>query len=238
MINSRTFQNFALALLLGVSGNVVFINHCSAQRSISVSSFLGKVGTTYTKEVRGGASTYGYSGYSVQLLYSEPVNENTEAIVGLGYHVQNLGFNVSDGSQCCTNTDSITVRASYVSLIFGISWFLDEAKKFSLFLAAQLDNPITNNATGRRRYYVPLSVDIDTLINGKLKNYGHFNFIPTIGLNYQRPVNATYQWGIGCYFQYGITPQWDDHLRTGEGGIRIFLKRNFIKKIVFEQHSS
>lgn len=238
MINSRTIQNFALALLLGVSGNVVFINHCSAQRNVSVGPFLGKVVTTYGNEVRGSASMNGFSGYGAQLLYAEPMTDRSEITVGFGYHVQNLGFNVSDGSQCCTNTDSITVRASYVSLIFGVSWFLDEAKKFSLFLAAQLDNPITNNATGRRRYYVPLSVDIDTLINGKLKNYGHFNFIPTIGLNYQRPVNATYQWGIGCYFQYGITPQWDDHLRTGEGGIRIFLKRNFIKKIVLEQRSS
>ena len=238
MTNERTFQNYALVLLLGVSGNLVFINYSSAQRSISVSPFLGKVVTTYSKEVRGSASIYGYSGYGAQLLYSEPGIENTEAIVGLGYHVQNLGFDVSDGSQCCTNTDSITVRASYLSLIFGVSWFLDDAKKFSLFLAAQLDNPITNNATGRRRYYVPLSVDIDTLINGKLKNYGHFNFIPTIGFNYQRPINATYQWGIGCYFQYGITPQWSDHLRTGEGGIRIFLKRNFIKPIIPEQRSS
>ncbi|HQV52993.1 MAG: hypothetical protein IPI00_10100 [Flavobacteriales bacterium] len=64
-----------------------------------------------------------------------------------------------------------------------------------------------------------------------MSNYGNFNVIPTIGFDYQRPINARYSWGIGCYFQYGLTAQWDDHLPTGEGGIRIFVKRNFIKRI-------
>ena len=79
MTNERTLQNYALVLLLGVSGNLVFINYSSAQRSISVSPFLGKVVTTYSKEVRGSASTYGYSGYGAQLLYSEPGIENTDS---------------------------------------------------------------------------------------------------------------------------------------------------------------
>ena len=230
MIKTGTLWNCALAQLLCVSASVGLVKDCSAQRNISVVTYYGKVVTTYTKDVRGSASTNGLSGYGAHLVYAEPMTDQADILVGFGYHVQNLEWDITGGSHFGSSMDSMTVRASYFSVILGAKWYLDNAKHLSFFFDAQVDLPIANTATGRRKAYIPLVGDSDTLINGKLSSYGKLNIIPTIGFDYERQISSTYHLGIGCYFQYGMTVQWGDHLRTGEGGIRLFLKRNFLEQ--------
>ncbi|HQV52994.1 MAG: hypothetical protein IPF95_08060 [Flavobacteriales bacterium] len=83
------------------------------------------------------------------------MTEKAENFVGFGYHVQNVEWNIISGGQIGSPTNSMTVRASYFSMILGAKWYVDNTKHFSFCLDVQGDLPITNKATGRRLAYIP-----------------------------------------------------------------------------------
>lgn len=208
-----------------------FINDCSAQRNISVVPFFGKVGTTYSQDVHGRTSSAeGQAGYGVQLLYAEPITSRSEILGGLGYHVQNVKIDISHGGLGYSVTDSVTIRASYYSWVLGAAWYIGVAKQFSFFFTGQMDYSITNQATGERRSWSMNSGPSTPEVNGTLYKYGNLNLIPSTGFNYHLKLNKTFQLGMGCYVEYGLLSQYRNKFRTGEGGIRLFLKRNFLKQ--------
>ena len=232
MIKRGILSHCILAQLFCVSATVSLINECSAQRNISVVSFFGKVGTTYSQDAHGRTSSAeGQAGYGVQLLYAEPITSRSEIIGGLGYHVQNVKIDLSRGGLGYSVTDSLTIRASYYSWVLGAVWYLGPSKQFSYFFTGQLDYSIMNQATGEQRSYSYVSGGSSTAFNGKLYKYGTWNLIPSTGLNYHLKLNKTFELGIGCYVEYGLMSQYRNKFRTGEIGGRVFLKRNFLKRV-------